>query len=429
MTDPHQRSAAEEIRRHTRKSLVKVPLGVPLDIPSLPSHPARISGNRDLDTLHPPRPHAYRDFDYTSSSDSDEGASGEGDSVERASVIDQDPENPYNPFHDKEAIDTEVELLQQELNRVKALLVQTKTELALEQSRRPVEYDDRYFESQVTELRFNIRQWTRAHFSNSNGYMTSRAEGTFQALSRDWAAYLEDENWRPRLIQARLWDTLERRVFDVESEWRREYVFAGRKGGHALESMFAKAALSGSSDSRSAYREWRALTFSLLFPGKGRVVESILLDDIRSRVKFTTKGIWKSLRRYLSVTDEDPDNVRLELQRIIESAIYLDLDMRKHVEDITLYNKDKTLDRRFDAKRMEETVHLDADTHVGLILSPPLYKDHDLADGQPEHTDAQGCINCLDYEAVRDVPEPGISTGKPKECVPWQQLPRDKVEL
>jgi hypothetical protein len=142
-----------------------------------------------------------------------------------------------DPFLAKSELEAKVAILEHQLHDVKGRLNQTKTQLALEQSRRPAQYDDQYFTNQLVELRNLTRHWSNSYFRHCGGYLTIPAERNFRCVSDEWAAYLEFKDKRPWLIQARLWDSLQRRVFDVRSDSQYGYVFAGRDKKYAVDKI------------------------------------------------------------------------------------------------------------------------------------------------------------------------------------------------
>ncbi|KAF2108804.1 hypothetical protein BDV96DRAFT_652418 [Lophiotrema nucula] len=274
----------------------------------------------------------------------------------------------------------------QELRRQ---LQETKIQLALEQSRQPALYDDTYFTDRFKELRYHIRNWAMTHFSHSGGYFTPRAQRRFRGLSPDWATYLNSSYWRPWLIQARVWDKLQRHVFDTNSKARPEYVFVATEEGHfRLDQELAQAVQFGSADSRRAYRQWRTSTFTILFPGKGKDIDPphFMKGELYNRIKRLRTMIWKSIRVYADRRENEKrrKNPASELWDILESAIVLDLDIKKHTADISLSFAKHKPGIEFDGSRMDEAVARDAEKYVDLMLSPPLYKEEDLPDGTVE---------------------------------------------
>lgn len=147
------------------------------------------------------------------------------------------------------------------------------------------------------------------------------------------------------------------------------------------------ASREGSRVSRAAYREWRTVTFGILFPGKGDNIEPIdLLDymevEIDKRVKRLKATTFRSLRAYVddTIPREEKREAKEHLGDIIRNAIHLDLDMKKYDADFSLSFEGKEVSN-FDPARMEEAVQMVGEGMVGLIVSPPLYKETDSASG------------------------------------------------
>lgn len=147
-----------------------------------------------------------------------------------------------NPFLDQAEVTLREEIagLQEELSDVRERLTHAKAQLALEQSRLSVEYDDQYFEDQLGQLRSDIRHWCCEYFTHTGGYLTIYADRRFRVLTHNWPAYLNDTRWRPWLIQARIWATLQRCVFDEDSKKRSHYLFAGPAKKYAVDELLAR---------------------------------------------------------------------------------------------------------------------------------------------------------------------------------------------
>lgn len=139
---------------------------------------------------------------------------------------------------DGEVLQDRLAEMQQELFSTREQLNEAKTELALEQSKRPTLYDDRYFEKQLNALRGKITRWCCSYFQCAGPFWTMPAEKRFSMLSDEWAAYMEDSNRRPWLIQARVWYILQQRLFDPQSDKLPSWLFTGTKKEIAIDKMF-----------------------------------------------------------------------------------------------------------------------------------------------------------------------------------------------
>ncbi|KAL1594052.1 hypothetical protein SLS59_009083 [Nothophoma quercina] len=216
----------------------------------------------------------------------------EGQRLDKAASSDCDHEQPVL---DGELLQDEVTRLQQELSVTRDRLNQTKTELAFQQSRRPNDYDDAYFEVQLDGLRSQIRDWCISYFANSRGFITPRAEKKFKPLSNEWIVWMTNKGRRPWIIQARVWYALDQLLFDSTSTKRASWLFTGQKAGHSVDKMFAQVM-----EAKSILREITAaaLTFHLDMMkyttelsfaddkgGKDRPEES-LGSDLRGRVRL-----------------------------------------------------------------------------------------------------------------------------------------------
>jgi hypothetical protein len=190
-------------------------------------------------TDHSPhrRGHALYDDDVVAqSSHGDNSASRNdvGNDMLSESSRDNSIEDPFTDSGEDD-VEGKVAQLEQQLADVKERLNQAKMELALEQSRRPIVYDDSYFINQLYMLRKQIQDWTVTYFSHAGGHWTKKAERRFRKLSDDWAAYMDDSGRRPRLIQARIWRILQQLLFDPDSKRQFSYIFSGRLKNYSVD--------------------------------------------------------------------------------------------------------------------------------------------------------------------------------------------------
>ncbi|KAH6629360.1 hypothetical protein C7974DRAFT_394305, partial [Boeremia exigua] len=304
-----------------------------------------------------------------SHSDSDESYSS-ASSINEASA---------DPFVDGVELRSEITQLRQQLANVKGLLNQAKTELALEQSRRPTVYDDAYFVAQLDNLRQEIQSWTITYFSTGKGHYTQRTRRRFEVVSDDWASYMEDANFRPWLIQARIWHTLLQRLFDSDSSRRHRWLYTGAKDGVSVDETLERAASSSTIANRMAFSEWRASTFALLFPGKGSAIDPApyLQQDLDEHVTDVMKDLWRPLWNYAErgFSKEHRSEAKRWLREIISAAFYLDLDVKKHSTDLWFTSKNLRIRSAFDSRDMEDKLEQTGKGYVRLVVSPPLYKE------------------------------------------------------
>lgn len=319
----------------------------------------------------------------------------EAESTEDDDGISGDDED-HDPVLDGEVLQEENILLKQELAKLRDRLNHTKTELAFQQSRQPGEYNEGHFIEQLDGLRREIRDWCVSYFENGRWYWTIPAERRFKPLCSEWAAFMADKFRRPQLIQARVWYTLDQLLFNPISEKQASWLFLAHKNSPSIDKMFAQgkfqcklpvlkllimtAAEQSSPANRHTYREWRALTFFLLFPGKGDGIEpnSWLRAELNSRAKHLHKLLWTSLRTYMNspISREDVTEAKESLREITTMALYFHLDMMKYTTGLYFGREDRNADARVKgAAHMEEMLGGNPKGNVRLMVSPPLYKD------------------------------------------------------
>lgn len=173
------------------------------------------------------------------------GPDDDAESDEAASTTDDDgfhddSDEDQEPVYDGEVLQEENTVLKQEMSELRDRLNHTKTELAFQQSRRPSDYKDSYFEKQLYGLRSQIRSWCASYFVNEESYWTMPAERRFKPLCTEWAAYLDSKSWRPWLIQARVWYILDRSLFNSTEEKYSSWLYLGKRNGRSIDKMFAQ---------------------------------------------------------------------------------------------------------------------------------------------------------------------------------------------
>ncbi|KAH7385573.1 hypothetical protein DE146DRAFT_759800 [Phaeosphaeria sp. MPI-PUGE-AT-0046c] len=364
---------ADETRRATREHLVQAgahslkSTNGPSQRGSSPRHPIAT-------TLYTPG----EDDNSSIGAEYDDGTD-EAESSEDEDNLDDDYGEELEPVLDGEVLQEENVILKQELSLLRDRLDHTKTELAFQQSRRPTGYDEAYFEEQLNGLRSQIRSWCASYFSNGRSYWTMPAERRFKPLCSEWADFLASRSRRPWLIQARVWYTLDHLLFNSESKKQTSWLFLGNQNSVSVDKMFAQAAEKSNPANRHTHREWRALTFSLLFPGRGRYVEpnSWLQAEFDSRVTRLRKLLWSSLRSYMDrpTSREIVTEAKFSLQEIVSAAFYFHLDMMKYIVGLSFISEDCSAGARFIGAHMEDILGGDPQENVRLMVSPPLYKD------------------------------------------------------
>lgn len=141
----------------------------------------------------------------------------------------------------------------------------------------------------------------------------------------------------------------------------------------------------GSHASRVAYRDWRASTFSLLYPGRGSQIEPgpSLRDQLDRRVDQIVRNIWRSTQRYAErkMPLRKIGELKTSLREFAMDAAYLDLDLKKHTAEMSFAYQKCHLRAPFDSDHMQEMIERKGRGSVRLIVAPPLYREltHDKA--------------------------------------------------
>lgn len=128
---------------------------------------------------------------------------------------------------------------------------------------------------------------------------------------------------------------------------------------------------------RAVYSQWRASTFTLLFPGQGSDIRpmSHLQDELEERIRQMEKETWRPLWTYAKdgYSEQEKQEAKEALRKILFAAMYLHLDMKKHTTDMWFTSQDFHVDSKFDSKIMEEVIEKEGNGWVRLIVAPPLY--------------------------------------------------------
>lgn len=294
---------------------------------------------------------------------------------------------------EKEELTDEIGRLRQQLHDVTEDLNERIAQLALSQTRRPTVYSDQYFETQLDSLRGMIRNWCISYFNCAEGHWKLSAERKFGTISPDWRAYLEDGERRPWLVQAKIWTILYKFIFGLRSKKRFAYVFVGSEKQNSIDNELAAGLLAhywiravilmtiaskrGTRDNRIAYLEWRALTFNLMFQGKGENIRyAAYLHAVLDKHKDTVyKKIWDAVRGYRKGDIREAKlDAKDSLHDLVAAAIYLDLDIRKYSCDLEITTTHSRLGDAFNAIEMDDVLKWHGSGTVGLVVSPALSK-------------------------------------------------------
>ena len=118
----------------------------------------------------------------------------------------------------------------------------------------------------------------------------------------------------------------------------------------------------------------------LLFPGIGEDIDPApyIQEDLDARVQVLWKQVWNAMWNYSEhpFSMEERGVARKALQEIVRSAMYFELDMRKHTAEMYFPHSIKTgAGFEFDSKSMEEMINFKGEGRVKLVVSPPLCRE------------------------------------------------------
>jgi hypothetical protein len=128
-----------------------------------------------------------------------------------------------------------------------------------------------------------------------------------------------------------------------------------------------------------AYREWRASTFALLFPGKGLEIDPApyMQEELDKQVKDVQREIWHSLWTYAQrdMPKEAKGEAKDSLKDIALAAVCFDIDMKKHTAEMSFFSHSCRVGSEFNPERMEEMIDRTGEGRIRLVVSPPFYKE------------------------------------------------------
>ena len=132
---------------------------------------------------------------------------------------------------------------------------------------------------------------------------------------------------------------------------------------------------------RQTCLDWRALTFALLFPGKGCEIDPNLSmhPELENRAKQISTKIWSSLHGYMhrNLSSDVVTEAKSILREITAAALTFHLDMMKYTTELSF------ADDKGGKDRPEESLGSDLRGRVRLEVSPPLSKMTAFGDTTP----------------------------------------------
>jgi len=116
----------------------------------------------------------------------------------------------------------------------------------------------------MRDLRTQILRWTETHSRYEGGISAPKNVKQFRHIVSDPDTYIKDEVYRSWLIQARLWDLLQRHIFEDDKNGDWKYYGYIWTGGRAKQTFLKKAV---TKDNERVDRDMRPLDAVLRPPG------------------------------------------------------------------------------------------------------------------------------------------------------------------
>ncbi|KAF2112208.1 hypothetical protein BDV96DRAFT_171950 [Lophiotrema nucula] len=196
--------------------------------------------------------------------------------------------------------------------------------------------DEKTLIEDLQALRYEIRIWTEEYFSgplrrrNNHPHMHS-ARDLFRNLTDNYGSYLKNNQDRPLLIQAYIWNRLQQKIFSNLFKGS-GYMWAGSLGDRKLRPIndTLRKAVKNEEDAEQ-YHRWRAMTVDMLVPQvEGKWRPTFDAAPVLKRIRRLCGRLRRKLRPYAT---ESLSNGKEALHTIVSAAVALDLKMKRQRAD------------------------------------------------------------------------------------------------
>lgn len=189
---------------------------------------------------------------------------------------------------------------------------------------------------ELQALRYEIRIWSEDYFSGPTSSRSKRphfhaAKDLFGGLTDNYAIYLKHPDDRPLLVQAYIWSTLQKKIFNNFQKGS-GYVWAGKLGDKKLRPINDTLRKAVKNEAQAEeYHQWRSLTVNLLVPR----------EDGKWRPTFDAAPVLKSISRLCSrmrrklrpYSTRSLRDSKEQLKTIVSASVALDLKMKRQLAD------------------------------------------------------------------------------------------------
>ncbi|KAH6622319.1 hypothetical protein C7974DRAFT_219920 [Boeremia exigua] len=189
---------------------------------------------------------------------------------------------------------------------------------------------------ELQALRYEIRVWSEEYFSGPTSSRSKRphlhaAKDLFGGLTDNYSVYLKHPNDRPLLVQAYIWSTLQKKIFNNFQKGS-GYVWAGKLGDKNLRPINDTLRKAVKNEAQAEeYHQWRSMTVNLLVPR----------EDGKWRPTFDAAPVLKSISRLCSrmrrklrpYSTRSLRDSKEQLKTIFSASVALDLKMKRQLAD------------------------------------------------------------------------------------------------
>ncbi|KAF9694805.1 hypothetical protein EKO04_006874 [Ascochyta lentis] len=189
---------------------------------------------------------------------------------------------------------------------------------------------------ELQALRYEIRVWSEEYFSGPTSSRSKRphfhaAKDLFGGLTDNYGTYLKHPDDRPLLVQAYIWSTLQKKIFNNFQKGS-GYVWAGKLGDKKLRPINDTLRKAVKNEAQAEeYHQWRSLTVNLLVPQEdGKWRPTFDAAPVLKRISRICSRMRRKLRPYSTRSLRDSKE---QLSTIVSASVALDLKMKRQRAD------------------------------------------------------------------------------------------------